>query len=54
LELRLLKLLIFDEVAIAADTTLVIDLKQVLVATEVIDGGASAVSQLTFTLAEWR
>jgi hypothetical protein len=36
--------LIFNEVAIAADTTLVIDLKQVLVATEVIDGGASAIT----------
>ena len=33
---------LFDAVAIAADTTTVIDLKQVLVATEVIDGGASA------------
>lgn len=35
---------LFDAVAIAADTTTVIDLKQVLVATEVIDGGASAVT----------
>jgi hypothetical protein len=34
--------LLFDAVAIAADTTTVIDLKQVLVATEQIDGGASA------------
>jgi len=33
---------LFDAVAIAADTTTVIDLKQVLAATEVIDGGASA------------
>lgn len=33
---------LFDAVSIAADTTTVIDLKQVLVATEVIDGGASA------------
>lgn len=33
---------LFDAVTIAADTTTVIDLKQVLVATEVIDGGASA------------
>ncbi len=35
---------LFDAVEIAADTTVVIDLKQVLVATEVIDGGASAVT----------
>ncbi len=35
---------LFDAVAIAADTTTVIDLKQVLVATEVIDGGASAIT----------
>lgn len=36
------EILLFDAVAIAADTTTVIDLKQVLAATEVIDGGASA------------
>jgi len=35
---------LFDAVTIAADTTTVIDLKQVLVATEVIDGGASAIT----------
>jgi hypothetical protein len=33
---------LFDAVAIAADTTTVIDLKQVLPTTHVIDGGASA------------
>lgn len=33
---------LFDGVTIAADTTTVIDLKQVLPATHVIDGGASA------------
>lgn len=33
---------LFDAVAIAADTTAIIDLKQVLPATHVIDGGASA------------
>ena len=33
---------LFDAVAIAGDTTVIIDLKQVLIATEVIDGGASA------------
>jgi hypothetical protein len=33
---------LFDAVAIAADTTTIIDLKQVLTAAEVIDGGASA------------
>jgi hypothetical protein len=36
------EVLLFDAVAIAADTTTVIDLKQVLTAAEVIDGGASA------------
>jgi hypothetical protein len=35
---------LFDAVAIEADTTLVIDLKQVLTAAQVIDGGASATS----------
>ncbi len=35
---------LFDAVAIAADTTTVIDLKQVLTAAQVIDGGASATS----------
>jgi hypothetical protein len=35
---------LFDAVAIAADTTTVIDLKQVLSAAQVIDGGASATS----------
>ena len=33
---------LFEAVAIAADTTTVIDLKQVLPTTHVIDGGASA------------
>jgi len=33
---------LFDAVAIAADATTVIDLKQVLTAAQVIDGGASA------------
>lgn len=33
---------LFDSVTIAADTTTIIDLKQVLTATQVIDGGASA------------
>jgi hypothetical protein len=33
---------LFEAVTIAADTTTVIDLKQVLATTEVIDGGASA------------
>lgn len=33
---------LFDAVAIAADTTTIIDLKQVLTAAQVIDGGASA------------
>ena len=36
------EVLLFDAVAIAADTTTVIDLKQVLTAAQVIDGGASA------------
>ena len=36
------EVLLFDAVAIAADTTTVIDLKQVLPTTHVIDGGASA------------
>lgn len=36
------EVLLFDVVAIASETTTVIDLKQVLAATEVIDGGASA------------
>jgi hypothetical protein len=36
------EVLLFDAVAIAADTSTVIDLKQVLTAAEVIDGGASA------------
>ena len=35
---------LFEAVAIAADTTTVIDLKQVLATTEVIDGGASAIT----------
>jgi len=35
------EILLFDAVTIAADTTSVIDLKQVLTATQVIDGGAS-------------
>jgi len=35
------EVLLFDAVAIAADTTTVIDLKQVLTAAQVIDGGAS-------------
>lgn len=35
---------LFDAVAIAADSTVVIDLKQVLPTTHVIDGGASAVT----------
>lgn len=38
------EVLLFDAVAIAADTTTIIDLKQVLPATHVIDGGASAVT----------
>ena len=33
---------LFDEAEIAADTTTVIDLKQVLATTEVIDGGATS------------
>jgi hypothetical protein len=33
-----------DAVAIAADSTIIIDLKQVLVATDTITGGASATS----------
>jgi hypothetical protein len=36
------EVLLFDAVTIAADTTTVIDLKQVLTAAQVIDGGASA------------
>jgi hypothetical protein len=36
------EVLLFDAVAIAADTTTIIDLKQVLSAAQVIDGGASA------------
>jgi len=36
--------LLADAVAIAADTTVFIDLKQVLVATDTIQGGASAVT----------
>jgi cellulase/cellobiase CelA1 len=36
------EVLLFDAVAIAADTTTIIDLKQVLTAAQVIDGGASA------------
>jgi hypothetical protein len=36
------EVLLFDAVAIAADSTAVIDLKQVLPTTHVIDGGASA------------
>lgn len=35
---------LFDAVAIAGDSTAVIDLKQVLPTTHVIDGGASAVT----------
>lgn len=35
---------LFDAVSIAADSTAVIDLKQVLPTTHVIDGGASAVT----------
>jgi cellulase/cellobiase CelA1 len=38
------EVLLFDAVAIAADSTAVIDLKQVLPAAHVIDGGASAVT----------
>ena len=38
------EVLLFDAVSIAADSTAIIDLKQVLAATEVIDGGASAVT----------
>lgn len=36
------EVLLFDAVDIAADSSVVIDLKQVLATTEVIDGGASA------------
>jgi hypothetical protein len=36
------EVLLFDAVAIAADSSAVIDLKQVLSAAQVIDGGASA------------
>jgi hypothetical protein len=36
------EVLLFDAVAIAADSTVVVDLKQVLSAAQVIDGGASA------------
>ena len=38
------EVLLFDAVTIAADSTAIIDLKQVLPATHVIDGGASAVT----------
>ena len=41
------EVLLFDAVAIAADTTTIIDLKQVLPTTHVIDGGASATT-ITF------
>jgi hypothetical protein len=37
-------ILLADAVTIAADTTVFIDLKQVLVATDIIAGGASATS----------
>lgn len=33
---------LFDAVAIAADTTIVVDLKQVLTTTKIVAGGASA------------
>ena len=36
------EVVLFETVAIAADTTTVVDLKQVLTAAQVIDGGASA------------